>query len=138
MGHMTSRRDVALSDLVKDIPMDIDASVLPDDRVLVRNVMACLCTLRQHRMFHTMSVDRVSGGYNLFAKISDGEDFDFNTTDLDILNSVSPLRITSSAIERRRGCMQLRIRILAADQPVNITDVMISHVRKRQRLSRGP
>jgi hypothetical protein len=135
---MALRREVLLSDLLKEIPMDIDASVLPDDRVLVRNVMACLCTLRQQRMFHTMSVDRVAGGYNLFAKISDGEDFDFNTTDLEILNSVSPLRITSSAIERRRGCMQLRIRILAADQPVNITDVMISHVRKRQRLSRAP
>ncbi|KAJ1465892.1 hypothetical protein T484DRAFT_1757096 [Baffinella frigidus] len=135
---MTLRREVLLSDLLKDIPMDIDASVLPDDRVLVRNVMACLCTLRQQRMFHTMSVDRVAGGYNLFAKISDGEDFDFNTTDLEILNSVSPLRITSSAIERRRGCMQMRVRILAADQPVNITDVMISHVRKRQRLSRAP
>ncbi|KAJ1464851.1 hypothetical protein T484DRAFT_1757794 [Baffinella frigidus] len=135
---MALRREVLLSDLLKEIPMDIDASVLPDDRVLVRNVMACLCTLRQQRMFHTMSVDRVAGGYNLFAKIADGEDFDFNTTDLDILNSVSPLRITSSAIERRRGCMQMRIRILAADQPVNITDVMISHVRKRQRLSRAP
>ena len=118
--------------------MDIDASVLPDDRVLVRNVMACLCTLRQQRMFHSMSVDRVTGGYNVFAKISDGEDFDFNTTDLEILNTVSPLRITSTAIERRRGSMQMRIRVLAADQPVNITDVMISHVRKRQRLSRLP
>lgn len=135
---MASRRDVLLADLIKDIPMDIDASVLPDDRVLVRNVMACLCTLRQQRMFHTMSVDRVAGGYNLFAKISDGDDFDFNTADLEQLNSISALRITSSAIERRRGSMQLRIRILSADQPVNITELVISHVRKRQRLSRLP
>jgi hypothetical protein len=135
---MALRKEVLLSDMLKEIPMDIDASVLPDDRVLVRNVMACLCTLRQQRMFHSMSVDRVTGGYNVFAKISDGEDFDFNTTDLEILNTVSPLRITSTAIERRRGSMQMRIRVLAADQPVNITDVMISHVRKRQRLSRLP
>jgi hypothetical protein len=135
---MAQRKEVLLSDMLKEIPMDIDASVLPDDRVLVRNVMACLCTLRQQRMFHSMSVDRVTGGYNVFAKISDGEDFDFNTTDLEILNTVSPLRITSTAIERRRGSMQMRIRVLAADQPVNITDVMISHVRKRQRLSRLP
>ena len=135
---MALRKEVLLADMLKEIPMDIDASVLPDDRVLVRNVMACLCTLRQQRMFHSMSVDRVTGGYNVFAKISVGEDFDFNTTDLEILNTVSPLRITSTAIERRRGSMQMRIRVLAADQPVNITDVMISHVRKRQRLSRLP
>ena len=131
-------RSVLLTDLMKEIPMDIDTNVLPEDRVLVRNVIACLCTLRHQRMFHTMSVERVTGGYNLVGKISDGDDFDFNTTDLEILNSVSPLRITSSAFERRRGSMQVRVRIVAADQPINITDTMITHVRKRQHMSKLP
>jgi hypothetical protein len=118
--------------------MDIDASVQPDDRVLVRNVIACLCTLRQQKLFHTMNVERVKNGYHVIAMVSDTEDFDFNTTDLDVLNSVSPLRVTSSSFERRRGVTQIRVRILAADQPINITETSVSHIRKRQRLSLFP
>lgn len=135
--HMAGR-SLLITDLMKDIPMDVDTNVLPDDRVLVRNAIACLCTLRHRSMFHTMNVERVTGGYNLVAKLADGEDFDFNTTDLEILTSVSPLRITSAAFERRQGSIQLRIRIISADQPVNVTDTMITHVRKRQRMSKLP
>ena len=127
-----------IKSLINNIPMDIDTNVLPEDRVVVRNAIAALLTLRHQRMFHNMSVERVSGGYNLLAAVSDGEDFDFNTTDLEILTSVSPLRITSSSIERRKGSIQLRVRIISSDQPVNITDTLITHVRKRQRLSRLP
>ena len=127
-----------LTDLMNEIPLDIDTNVLPDDRILVRNTIACLCTLRHQRMFHTMNVKRVTGGCNLIAKMSDGENFDFNNTDLEILASVSPLRITSTAFERRRGSMQIRVRIISSDQPVNITDAMITHVRKRQRMSNLP
>ena len=127
-----------LTELMRDIPMNIDTNVLPDDRVVVRNVIAALCTLRHQRMFVDMNVERVSGGYNLFATIADGEDFDFNTTDLEILTSVSPLRITSAAIERRKGSIQLRVRIISSDQPVNITDTMVTHIRKRQRMSKLP
>jgi hypothetical protein len=135
---MATHREVSLSDLMKEIPMDIDASVQPDDRVLVRNVIACLCTLRQQKLFHTMNVERVKNGYHVIARVSDTEDFDFNTTDLDVLNSVSPLRVTSSSFERRRGVTQIRVRILAADQPINITETSVSHIRKRQRLSLFP
>ena len=135
---MATHREVSLSDLMKEIPMDIDASVQPDDRVLVRNVIACLCTLRQQKLFHTMNVERVKNGYHVIARVSDTEDFDFNTEDLDVLNSVSPLRVTTSSFERRRGVTQIRVRILAADQPINITETSVSHIRKRQRLSLFP
>jgi hypothetical protein len=132
---MTSRREMMLGDLMRDIPMNVDASVLPEDRTLVRNVIACICTLKQQKMVHTIDVERVKNGYNVLARIADGDDFDFDTTDLEILNSVSPLRITTSAIERRAGKLILRIRILDATQPVNITELSVSHIRKRQRLA---
>ena len=127
-----------IKSLINNIPIDIDQNVLPEDRVVVRNAIAALLTLRHQRMFVAMNVERVSGGYNLLAAVSDGEDFDFNTTDMEILTSVSPLRIPSAAIERRKGSIQLRVRIISSDQPVNITETLITHVRKRQRLSRLP
>jgi ribosomal protein L30/L7E len=135
---MGSRREVLLSDLMKEIPMDIDSSVLSDDRVLIRNVIACLCTLRLQRMFHTVTIERVKNGYHVVAKVVDGDDFDFNTVDLEVLSSVSPLRVTNTSIERRRGGLQLRVRVLASDQPVNITETSISHIRKRQRFALQP
>ena len=118
--------------------MDIDANVHQEDRVIVRNAIAALLTLRHQRMFVAMNVERVSGGYNLLATISDGEDFDFNTTDMEILTSVSPLRITSASFERRKGSIQLRVRIISSDQPVNVTETMVTHIRKRQRMSKMP
>ena len=133
---MASRREVMLSELMKDMPLNIDSRVLPEDRMLVRNVMACICTLKQQKMIHTMEVERVKNGYHLIARIADGEDFDFDTADLEILNTVSPLRITTSSIERRSGKLQLRIRILDSSQPVNITETSVTHIRKRCRLAR--
>jgi hypothetical protein len=85
-----------------------------------------------------MAVDRVKNGYHVVAKVSDTEDFDFNTVDLEVLNSVSPLRVTTSSFERRRGVTQLRVRILSSDQPLNIPETSVSHIRKRQRLSLFP
>jgi hypothetical protein len=124
-----------LGELMRDVPMNIDSSVLPEDRTLVRNVIACICTLKQQKMVHTMDVERVKNGYHVLARIADGDDFDFDTTDLEILNSVSPLRITTSSVERRAGKLVLRIRILDATQPVNITETSVTHIRKRQRLA---
>jgi hypothetical protein len=124
-----------LGELMRDVPMNIDSSVLPEDRTLVRNVIACICTLKQQKMVHTMDVERVKNGYHVLARIADGDDFDFDTTDLEILNSVSPLRITTSSVERRAGKLFLRIRILDATQPVNITETSVTHIRKRQRLA---
>lgn len=132
---MTSRRELMLGELMRDTPMNIDSTVLPEDRTLVRNVIACICTLKQQKMVHTIDVERVKNGYHVLARIADGDDFDLDTTDLEILNSVSPLRITASSIERRAGKLHFRIRILDATQPVNITETSVSHIRKRQRLS---
>ena len=133
-----SNREVLLSDLMQSVPMDIDKSVLPDDRVLVRNVIACLCTLRQQKIFHIMAVGRVPHGYHVIAKVSDSEDYEFSTSDLEVLGSVSPLRVTGSAFERRAGKTQIRVRILAADQPVNVTQTSVTHIRQRRRISQFP
>lgn len=133
---MSSRREFMINDLIKDMPLSLDSSVLPEDRTLVRNVIACICTLKHQRMIHTMEVERCKSGYVVLAKISDGDDFEFDTVDLEMINAISPLRITTSSLERRGGKLQLKIRILDGSQPVNITETSVSHIRKRCRLAR--
>jgi hypothetical protein len=126
-------REVRLSDAVRNLPMNLDANVHADDRVLVRNVIAAIVTLHTQSMYHTVNVERAPGGYNVVARIVDGADFDIVGSDLHVIESVSPMRVVTCAIERRSGSLQLRVRILAHDEPVNVTDTLVTHVRKRRR-----
>ena len=127
-----AKRDVSLSDLMRNVPMDIDANVLHDDRVLIRNLIATMCTLRPSKMFCTVNVERIPSGYNVVASIADGDDFDFTSGDMDILNTVSPLRVIGSTVTRRNNSLALRVKVVGADQPVNLTETVVTHIRKRQ------
>ena len=101
-------------------------------------MIASLSALKQQKLFHTIHVERVPHGYHVIAVVSDKEDYELSTSDLEVLGSVSPLRITSSAFERRSGKTQVRVRVLAADEPVNLTYTSISHIRQRRRISQFP
>lgn len=129
-----AKRDLSLSDLMRNVPMDIDVNVLPDDRVHIRNLIATMCTLRPSKMFCTISVERIPLGYNVVASISDGDDFDFTSSDMEMLNTVSPLRVIGSMVARRNNSLTLRVKVVGADQPVNLTETVVTHIRKRQRL----
>lgn len=131
-----AKRDISLADLMRNVPIDIDANVLQDDRVLIRNIIATLCTLRPSKMFHTVCVERISVGYNVVASISDGDDFDFTSGDMEVLNTVSPLRVVGSTVTRRNNSLTLRVKVVGADQPVNLTETVVTSIRKRQRLMR--
>jgi hypothetical protein len=127
-------KQISLADLMRHVPMDIDVNVLQEDRVLVRNLIATMCTLRPAKMFCSVSVERIPAGYNVVASIADGEDFDFTSSDMEMLNTVSPLRVIGSTVTRRNNSLQLRVKVIAADQPVNLTETIVTHIRKRQRL----
>ena len=129
-----AKRDISLADLMRNVPMDIDVNVLQDDRVLIRNLIATMCTLRPAKMFCTVIVERIPVGYNVVASIADGDDFDFTSTDMEILSTVSPLRVIGSTVTRRNNNLTLRVKVVGADQPVNLTETVVTHVRKRQRL----
>jgi hypothetical protein len=129
-----AKRDLTLADLMRHVPMDVDVGVLPEDRVLIRNVIATMCTLRPSKMFCTVNVERIATGYNVVASIADGEDFDFSSNDMDIIGSVSHLRVIGTTVTRRHNSLQLRVKVVAADQPVNLTETVVTHIRKRQRL----
>jgi hypothetical protein len=131
-----SQRIINASDYVRNLPFNMDANVLPDDRVLVRNVVATLLTLHPQSMYHTIEVQRAAGGYNIVATIIEGSDFDVVGQDLLTIESVSPMRVQGCFIERRNNALRLRVRLLSADEPVNVTETMVTHIRKRRRILR--
>ena len=126
-----SKRELTLTDLMRNVPMDIDVNVLQEDRVLIRSVIATMCTLRPAKMFCTVNVERIPNGYNVVASIADGEDCDFTSSDMEIIRTVSPMRIIRTTVTRRNNSMQLRVKV--TDQPVNFTETVVASIRKRQR-----
>jgi hypothetical protein len=131
-----NQRIVNVSDFVRNPAFNTDSNVLPDDRVLVRNVVAALVTLHPQSMYQSIDVQRVKGGYNVIAVVVDQSDFDIVGQDLHTLESVSPLRVQGCFIERRNNQLRLRVKVLSADEPVNVTETLITHVRKRRRILR--
>ena len=127
-------REVRLSDAVRNLPMNLDANVHADDRVLVRNVIATIVTLHTQNMYHTINIERTQGGYNIVARIVDTVDFDIVGVDLHVIEAVSPMRVAGCCIERRNNSLQLRVRVLSHDEPVNVTETLVTHVRKRRRM----
>ena len=130
------QRIVNVSDFVKNSAFTTESNVLPDDRVLVRNVVATLVTLHPQSMYQSIDVQRVKGGYNVVATAVEASDFDIIGSDLHALESVSPMRVQGCFIERRNNQLRLRVKILSADQPVNVTETMVTHIRKRRRIIR--
>jgi hypothetical protein len=131
-----NQRIVNVSDFVRNPAFNTDSNVLPDDRVLVRNVVAALVTLHPQSMYQSIDVQRVKGGYNVIAAVVDHSDFDIVGQDLHTLESVSPMRVQGCFIERRNNQLRLRVKILSADEPVNVTETLVTHVRKRRRILR--
>lgn len=112
--------------------MDLEV-VHEEDRPIVKNVAAAIEALKVDRIFTSWTVVIGNGGYVLNAYIADSADCELSSRELDIIHSVSPLRVISAAMARQSGKLMLRVRITDRNEPIMLTEVTISHVRKRSR-----
>jgi hypothetical protein len=112
--------------------MDLEV-VHEEDRPIIRNVAAAIQALKADRIFTSWTIAVCKGGYVVNAYIADGVDCEFGARELDIVYDVSPLRILSAATARQGGKFMVRVRISDRNEPIMLTEVTISHVRKRSR-----
>lgn len=129
-----ARREINVMDHVRGMASNFDANVATEDRVLVRNIIAALCALHSQSLYASIVIEKVARGYDVVARVTDGLDFDFMGHDLHTIESVSPLRVLGCIIERRGAALSVRVRLLGADQPVNVTETMVTCIKKRRRL----
>jgi len=126
-----------------------------EDRVLVRNVMATIETLRPYKFIHQYSLRNTKKGYDVIGQLSVSEkgaenggssnqngsaatntnDVIISVQDLDLIMNVNPTRIATCVVQIPTGNAppQLVVRLLRADQAIVFNDVQITHIKKKTR-----
>jgi hypothetical protein len=132
-GSAVSRVD--LDRLTKD--------VLPDDRVLIANIVNTIQVLRANgvALCTNFEVVRNSKGYDLISTLSSSDrEFTISHNDMEVIQSVSLSRINSIFVQASRSdedrwSVELVVRVFRSDFPLTYSSVQISNIGKRCRLT---
>ena len=112
-------------------------NVHPEDRVVVRNVVAAIEALKAEKILLSWTVDTAPGVYVINAYISDAVDCEFSRAELDTVHDINPLRVLSAAVARVGGKMRLKVRVSDRNEPLMLTETQVVSVRKRARWASG-
>lgn len=102
-----------------------------EDRIIVRNVVAAIESLKLEKVLLSWTVDVGQGCYTVNAYINDTADCEFSKTELDTIHDVNPLRVQSASIARTAGKMRIKVKISDRDEPLMLTETQVLVVRKR-------
>jgi hypothetical protein len=124
---------------VSDVDIErLVSSVLPDDRVLVTNIITTLQVLRgpQNHLCSNYEIVRNSKGYDLIATLSNSlkKEFTVSHNDMEIIQSVSIPRINSIFVQLSNESIELVVRIYNSTFPVVYNSVQLHTIHKRARI----
>ena len=114
-------------------------NVHPEDRIIVRNVVAAIESLKPEKILLSWTVDThtlpssSSTSYIVNAYINDTDDCEFSRAELDTIHDVNPLRVISASVARSAGKLRLKVRVSDRNEPLMLTETQILSVRKRSR-----
>jgi len=114
-------------------------NVHPEDRIIVKNVVAAIESLKPEKILLSWTVDThtlpssSSTFYVVNAYINDTEDCEFSRAELDTIHDVNPLRVISASVARSAGKLRLKVRVSDRNEPLMLTETQILSVRKRSR-----
>jgi hypothetical protein len=120
------------------VKADIDnllVNVHHEDRVLVSNVIKTMQVLRTHDFVDNFEVVSNKKCYDVIATLatSFGKELMITAGDFEILQSVSPARITSIMVQVSGGALELVVRVFKHDTPITFSTVQVSHISKKTR-----
>ena len=114
-------------------------NVHPEDRIIVKNVVAAIESLKPEKILLSWTVDThtlpssSSTSYIVNAYINDTDDCEFSRAELDTIHDVNPLRVISASVARSAGKLRLKVRVSDRNEPLMLTETQILSVRKRSR-----
>ena len=108
-------------------------NVHPEDRIVVRNVVAAIEALKAEKILLSWTVDTGPGAYVINAYINDAVDCEFSRAELDTVHDVNPLRVLSASVARIGGKLRLKVRVSDRNEPLMLTETQVLTVRKRAR-----
>ena len=105
-----------------------------EDRIIVRNVVAALQTVKAEKVLSSWTVGTPTEGcYLVTAYLIDGVDCDFSVRELEIVHDVSPLRVKSVCVGKHGSRIVIKVQIMDRNQPLMMTETQVLQVRKRTR-----
>jgi len=117
-------------------PIIMDPPILDDvtenDKPLVQNILYAIYACKHpDKIFTSWTVTCTPTTYVITANMPD-ENFDMSMSDLQLIHSVSPLRISSVSIVNANAKNKLTVKVLNEKQRVQITEDEIVVTRKRK------
>ncbi len=110
-------------------------NVHPEDRIIIRNVVAAIEALKVEKILLSWTVETVHNSYTVNAYINDTVDCEFSRAEMDTIHDVNPLRVMSASVARVAGKLRLKVRVSDRDEPLMLTETQIVSVRKRTKWS---
>ena len=113
-------------------------NVHAEDKTTVHNVVSTLHVLRTHEFVSNIEIVNHRVGYDVIGTLCKSVDKDLmilTSSDFEIIQSVSPARISSIMIQVSNKALELVIRVFSHDTPIVYSSVQITHINKRKRLS---
>lgn len=108
-----------------------------EDKMLVNSVIEALRVLRQNRpaLVENIEVVKTKKGYDVIGTLSKSltDSWVVTFSDFEVLQSVSPARITQIMVQVANGSIDLVVRLVSTSTPVLFTTVQINHIQKKQR-----
>ena len=108
-----------------------------EDKMLVNSVIEALRVLRQNRpaLVENIEVAKTKKGYDVIGTLSKSltDNCVVTFSDFEVLQSVSPARITQIMVQVANGSIDLVVRVVSTSTPVLFTTVQINHIHKKQR-----
>ena len=122
----------------KDKVVTIDTLTLDevsdDDKPLVQNVIYAILACKHPEQLCTSWSVACTATHYVVTGVLPTSDFDINLVDLELINSVNPLRITSISIVNANDKNKLVVKVLNKSQRIQLTEGELIITQKRQRL----
>jgi hypothetical protein len=122
-----------LLNMQKSMNVEHVLNEVPDDlQVLALDICNTLQTLRPYEFIQKISCVTHKTGFEIVATIQ-STDAIVSIQDLQTIMDVNPTRIAFTSVKLVDQCMCIAVRVSSTSQPLVLTDVQITHIRKKQK-----
>ena len=105
-------------------------NVHPENRIIIRNIVAAIEALKAEKILLSWTVDTAHNAYMVNAYINDAVDCEFSLAELDTIHNVNQLRVMSASVVRAGGKLRLKVRVSDRNEPLMLTETQVVCVRK--------
>ena len=117
----------------KSMNVDHILQDIPDDlHTLVLDICNTIQALRPYKFIQKISVVTYKSGFEIVAALQSADGI-VSIQDLQILMDINPTRIAFTCVKLLDSSLCVAVRVSSTSQPLVLSDIQVTHIRKRQR-----